>query len=93
MFAVPFEKTHFGKQPPKYPIHELSDSDKKRFGQKYFAYEEPFDDEIPSGGRFWTKEEFDRISKGCGRTVQFSEKLGFAYCSNCKKLFNVDEFI
>lgn len=56
---------HVGRPGPKYPLIDLSDDEKRRFGYDYIKFE-PYPEGSPSTGRMWTQAELDKIDKGCG---------------------------
>jgi hypothetical protein len=95
---------HIGASGPRYPLADLTDEQKERFGDDWAKYEAYPESESPASGRFWTQEELGRIDNGCQMVTTMSNSLAETYardpkfysgtfCSGCGKHFPVDEFI
>lgn len=95
---------HVGPQGPKYPLRDLTEDEKQRFGDGYAQYEEYPPSEAPKVGRFWTQAELDAVGKGCGAVTTMHKAIaetfatkpgyyGYTYCSGCEMHRPVGEFI
>jgi hypothetical protein len=95
---------HVGAPPPSYPLHDLTDEQKMRYGDLYAKYEEYPDSEAPALGKFWTQAQLDNVGKGCGTETIMGRALsetyavnpsfyGMTYCTGCMKHLPVEEFV
>lgn len=95
---------HVGKQGPKYPLLDLTDDQKERFGDDWAKYEKYPESESPKVGKFWTQAQLDSIGKGCGAATIIAPEIaetfarnphfyGSTYCTFCMKHLPVDEFV
>jgi len=96
---------HVGLRGPKYPLRDLTDQEKERFGQfGYVKYEEYPEDEEACVGKYWTQEELNKVNKGCGVVTTMALALaetyarqpsfyGLTYCTHCQKHLPVAEFV
>lgn len=95
---------HVGKPTPKYPLRDLTDEEKERFGHDYVKFEVYPESESPKTGKFWTQEQLDSIGAGCGNLTILAREIaetyarnpqfyGATYCVNCQKHLPVDEFV
>jgi hypothetical protein len=96
---------HVGASGPKYPLADLTDEQKKYYGDTYAKYEEsPPGSGERFSGRFWTQTQLDQIGKGCGSITTMNRAIaetysrspgyyGSTYCATCEKHLPVDEFI
>lgn len=57
---------HVGRPAPKYPLRDLTDDQKKHFGDCDYVKFERYPEGSHATGRFWTQAEIDKIGKGCG---------------------------
>lgn len=86
---------HVGTSGPRFPLRDLTDEEKKRFGyvpgQKYEEYPES---ERPLLGSLWTQQRLERANKGCGSVTTMGTALaetyardphfyGSTYCVHC----------
>lgn len=96
--------THVGASGPANPLRDLTAKELEDYGQfGYFKFEQ-----YPEGshcvGKYWTKEELEKIAKGCGISTKMGVALaetyarnpnfyGATYCCTCCAHFPVDEFV
>jgi hypothetical protein len=85
---------------PKYPVRDLTDEERERFGTDWAKYEE-YPKGSTSTGRFWTEAE---LKSGCRTSTRMALSLaetyardpsfyGSTFCVNCGKHFPVKEFV
>lgn len=95
---------HVGKQGATYPLRDLTDEEKERFGNDWAKYEKYPESEHPKTGKFWTQKQLDSIDAGCNTVTLIAPEIaetyarnpqfyGSTYCTHCQKHLPVDEFI
>ena len=101
-FVRPYRDTyrHVGKR-PQYPLADLTDEQKARFGDAYVKWEAYPEEMLPRAGRYWTKEELERPA--CRQTTTMGRAIaetyardntfyGSTYCTTCCMHRPVAEF-
>lgn len=99
---VRIDYIHVGRPGPKYPLRDLTDEQRERFGDDYVKYEEYPESERPSLGRFWSQANLDKIDKGCGVVTKMPRACaetyaaqpgyyGSTFCCGCGDYFPVGE--
>lgn len=94
---------HAGAPAPQYPLYELTDEQKARFGGDFAKYEK-YPDGQSTVGRYWTQSELDNVGKGCGTITSMGKAIaetyarnphfyGYTYCAHCQKHLSVKEFV
>lgn len=94
---------HVGKQPPTHPLHDLTDEQKRRWGDEYAKFEK-YPEGKKAAGRFWTQAELDNVGKGCGTETVMNQTIaetyarnpifyGSTYCAYCGMHKPVSEFV
>jgi len=96
---------HVGPPGPKYPLRELTDEERARYGDEFAMYEPyPKGAEGSALGRFWTQAQLDAVGKGCGVVTTMGRALaetyarepgfyGHTYCVQCRMHLPVGEFV
>jgi hypothetical protein len=78
--------THVGPPGPKHPLRDLTPEEQARYGSTgYVKFEEYPRDPVKYGsatGRFWTKEQLDKINKGCGVFTRMPQAIAETYAAN-----------
>lgn len=95
---------HVGIAGPAYPLRDLTDEERERYGSDYAKYEEyPRDGSHGSAlGRFWSQADIDKIGNGCGTVTTMGVALAETYareprfysgtfCCGCGTHFPVGE--
>lgn len=86
---------------PNYPLLDLTDEQKERFGDDFVKFEKYPESET---GRYWTQAELDRIGKGCGTVTSMNQAIAETYarspnyysdtyCMGCRMHKPVNEFV
>ncbi len=89
---------------PQYPLIELTDEQKEKWGDIYAKFEQYPESESPKTGRYWTQAEINRMGKGCGEITTMGQALaetyarephfyGSTYCAVCRMHKPVAEFV
>jgi hypothetical protein len=95
---------HVGPPGPKFPLRDLADEERERYGDQDYVKFEPY----PKGykgsatGRFWTQEQIDKIDKGCGTLTRMPHACaetyarqpgyyGSTFCCGCDTYLPVGE--
>lgn len=93
---------HVGPPPPRYPLRDLTELEKKTYeGCGYVKFEEYPESKSPVVGRFWTQAQLD--NKGCGYLTTMAQSIaetyardpkfyGATYCVSCKTHLPVGEY-
>lgn len=74
--------THVGIAGPKYLLRDLTDEERKTYGDRYAKYEMYPDSESPKLGRFWTQSDLDKVGKGCGTSTRMPQQIAETYAAN-----------
>lgn len=94
---------HVGRPGPKYTMRDLTAQEVKDYSKfGYIKFESYPRDKEPLTGRYWTKEELDKIDKGCGTVTSMPQKIaetyavnpgyyGRTFCCGCGDYFPVGE--
>lgn len=94
---------HVGPPAPKYPLRDLTETEKAdNQGLGYEKYEAFPESESPRVGKYWTKKELE--NKGCGVVTTMSGPLaetyardpgfyGGTFCCGCGTHYPVNQFI
>lgn len=86
---------------PEFPVRDLTDEEKERYGSYGYVKFEPWPSERGLG-RFWTQAQLDKAG-GCGVVTRMPEAIaetyavdpkfyGSTFCCGCKNYFPVGEF-
>lgn len=84
-FVRPLRKSyrHVGIAGPKFPLRDLAHDELERYAKfGYIKFEDypQGDGNAPSTlGRYWTQEQLDKISKGCGTVTTMGSALAETY--------------
>lgn len=71
---------HVGPPGPLYPLRELTDEERERYGNAgYVKFEVYPESESPKTGRFWTQDDLDAIGRGCGTVTMMCRALAETY--------------
>lgn len=74
---------HVGIAGPQYPVRDLTPEEAAMFAQvkyvKYETYPQPNPEGSSALGRFWTRDEMDKIGKGCGTRTTMGQALSETY--------------
>lgn len=103
-FVRPVRRTyiHVGPKPPG-SLRDLTPEEAVRYEKSnYFKFEPYPESELPRTGRFWTREELNRVG-GCRQRTNMALPLaetyasnpkfyGATFCATCKKHYPVAEF-
>jgi hypothetical protein len=75
---------HVGAPGPKHPLRDLTEEERKRWGEHGYVKFEPYpESEGRSGpGRLWTQEQLDAIGKGCGVVTSMPTPIAETYAAN-----------
>lgn len=105
-FVRPYHSAyrHVGKRGATYPLRDLTDEEKERFGHDYAKFEAYPESEYPKTGKFWTQKQLDSIDAGCGMATIIAPAIaetyarnpkfyGSTYCMHCQQHLPVDEFV
>lgn len=95
---------HVGPAGPRYPLRDLTEDEKRRYGGDWVKAEDYPISELPKTKRLWTQEKLDKVGKGCGTVTTMALPLaqtyarnpafyGSTYCTGCQKHLPVDEFV
>ena len=95
---------HVGKEAPKYPLRDLTESEKARYSCVGFVRYEKYPSGSDTIGKFWTQDDLNKVGKGCGvRTVMalplaetYARDPSFysgTFCVGCGTHLPVDEFL
>lgn len=88
---------------PKYPLRDLNEKEKQLWGDEYVKFE-TYPEGSNAVGKFWTKEDIDKIGKGCGVVTTMAQPIAetwarsihfysHTYCSGCQTHLPVAEFV
>lgn len=95
---------HAGKPAPRYPLRELTDEERERYGSYgYIKFEVYPETESPVTGRFWSQADLDQVDKGCRGETRMDRTIaetyardpsfyGATYCVHCGKHLPVEQF-
>lgn len=86
---------HVGRPGPKFPLLDLTEEQRKSFGDEFAKYEKYPESLSPAVGRFWEQKEIDAVGKGCGAVTTMAVPLaetyardpgfyGATYCVGCQ---------
>ncbi len=98
-----FSYRHVGPPAPKYPLRDLTDEQKERFGTDWAKYE-VYPEGQRSTGKFWTAEQLSAILNGCETVTTMGQAIaetwardvhfyGYTFCVHCQKHLPVSEFV
>lgn len=78
---------HVGPPGPEYPLRDLTDEERQRYGESDYVKFEDYPRDQPekygsSTGRFWTQEQLDKIGKGCGVKTSMPQAIAETYAAN-----------
>jgi len=91
---------HVGPPGPTYELRDLTDRERERFGDEFVKYE-LYPEGESSIGRYWTRDQLDRVEEGgCGGVTTMSESIaetyarepgfyGGTFCAHCREHFPV----
>lgn len=98
---------HVGPPGPEHPLRDLTPEEHELYDQygyhQFEAYPQTGEHE-PLTGKYWTKEELERVGKGCGAVTTMGQALaetyarnphfyGSTYCCACSMHRPVNEFV
>lgn len=103
-FVRPYRDTyrHVGLR-PTYPLRDLTDEERRRWGDEYVKYEPyPEGSHGSARGHLWTQSDLD--TRGCGQTTTMSRSIaetyareprfyGATFCARCGTHLPVKEFV
>ncbi len=79
---------HVGSPGPNFPLRDLNEEERARWGDEYVKFE-PYPADAaerakhgiaPSAtGRFWSQQDLDRVGKGCGTVTTMGQALAETY--------------
>lgn len=86
---------HVGTRGPRFPLRDLDDEEKERYGDIYVRFEQ-YPEDVEGIGRFWKHEQLNNIEKGCGVVTTMNPQIaetyarepffyGATYCCKCMK--------
>ncbi len=95
---------HVGPEGPQYPLRDLTEEEKKLWGEDYAKYEHYPDNGCGRTGRFWTQAELDKIGKGCNSVTTMPRPIaetyavkpssyGRTFCCACRDYLPIAEFV
>jgi hypothetical protein len=96
---------HVGPEGPLFPMRELTQEQRERFGSHWYVGFEEYPINHKYGlGKYWTQAGLDRVGKGCRTTTSMGDSIAETYarnpkhysstfCAACKRHFPVEEFV
>lgn len=73
---------HVGPPGPKFLLRDLTDQEHADTAGRYAKYEAYPESESPKVGQFWTKEQLDKVGKGCGTVTRMPQAIAETYAAN-----------
>jgi hypothetical protein len=70
---------HVGRPGPRFPLRDLADEERERYGPEYVKYEEYPESEHPALGRGWTQAMLDAVDQGCGSVTTMGQAIAETY--------------
>jgi hypothetical protein len=101
-FVEPVRRSYVHVGPPKPEgLRELTEEEKMRYEGFGYAMFQPYDDDDPVVGKFWTQDELDRVG-GCGGKTTVAQNIaetyardpefyGGTFCATCREHFPIGE--
>lgn len=91
---------HVGTPGPTYPLRDLTNEERERYGADVVKYEPYPESERPALGRIWTQADLDKVGKGCGCRTTMPQSIaetyarepgyyGSTFCCGCGAYFPV----
>lgn len=91
---------HVGIAGPRFPLVDLTDGERERFGDLYAKFERYPESESPQLGRYWSQAQLDKIGSGCGTVTTMPQSIaetyarepayyGRTFCCGCGDYFPV----
>ncbi len=88
---------------PKYPLRELTPAEAAPHREEGWTHFEEYPRDGSHGsalGRYWSREDLDRVGKGCGAVTKMGREIaetyarqpgfyGATYCCNCSRHIDV----
>jgi hypothetical protein len=79
-FVRPVRRTyvHVGPPGPEFPLADLTEEQRRTFGDEWIKYER-YPDGHHAKGHLWTQEQLDKIGKGCHVATTMSQAIAETY--------------
>jgi hypothetical protein len=103
-FVEPLRRSyrHVGIPGPKHELRDLTPEESERYADYGYAKFEPYPEGSRSIGRFWTREQLEKVGRGCGTVTTMGweiaatyarqpEFYGGTFCCGCGKHLPVGE--
>ena len=95
---------HVGATGPKYPLRDLTEDEKRVWGDEFAKFEVYPESMLPKTGKFWTQVQLDSVGLGCKTVTTMGQAIaetwardvhfyGATYCVGCRMHKPVSEFV